>query len=158
MKFSVATFATVAAAAATKDVIFNVSDFTASCTPTARCARKPALHHRSGDTYSFTVIQPGTMETVGIKCSAQAPAEAGDTLPGLENGTCELSARTWKIIRSTGGLALFVTQPISPSSNQTGVHQINNSELEIVKGQTPTGDIQAYAGPKGFPLLTPDYS
>ncbi|KAK8095166.1 uncharacterized protein PG998_014390 [Apiospora kogelbergensis] len=147
MKFSVATFATVAAAAATKDVIFNVSDFTASCIP-----------HSSMCSYSFTVIQPSTMETVGVKCSAQAPAEAGDTLPGLGNGTCELSARTWKIIRSTGGLALFVTQPISPSSTQTGVHQINNSELEIVKGQTPTGDVQAYAGPKDFPLLTPDYS
>ena len=150
MKFSAVTlFAATAAAAAIKrqdNIVFDVTDFQASCVP-----------HSAQCNYSFKVKQHASMETEGVDCAATGIADAGNRLPAIQEGTCGQSSRTWKIVKSTDGLALFVTQPITPGSNITGVHQINNSELEVTTPENPNGAVQRYAGAAEFPLRHPDY-
>ncbi|KAH7024476.1 uncharacterized protein B0I36DRAFT_352706 [Microdochium trichocladiopsis] len=151
MKFSViAALAATASAAAIKradvDAIFDVSSFEASCVP-----------HSSQCIYSFKLAKSGTGETEGVSCSAYVTADSGNTLPAVENGTCEQSSRTWKIVKSTDGLALFASQQVTPASNVTGVHQINNSELEITTPENPNGAVQQYIGAPAFTLDRPQY-
>ena len=129
------------------NTLYDVTEFQASCVP-----------HSAQCNYSFKVKQHASMETNGVSCSATGVADAGNTLPAITGGTCVDSSRTWKIVKSTDGLALFVSQQISPASYSEGVHQINNSELEIVTSPNPNGNIQRYAGPADFPLDRPQYS
>lgn len=127
---------------------YDVTDFEASCIP-----------HSSQCNYSFKVKQHASMETTGVSCSAQVTADAGNTLPAVTDGVCEESSRTWKIVKSVSrpfNLALYVIQPTSPSSNTTGVHTIQNDELQTTQNPVnPNGDVQTYIGPKAFSLLEP---
>ncbi|CAG7564522.1 unnamed protein product [Fusarium equiseti] len=141
MKFSAVILATAAATGATADAVFNVRDFTASCTP-----------HSAMCSYSFNVIQPGTMDTEGYDCTAKVPGAGPGELPEVKAGTCLPSSRTFDVVRSDEGLTLTVSVQVSPNSFTKGSHLIPNKEIKTVKGDTPTGDVQAYDGPKDFPL------
>ncbi|KAJ1323030.1 hypothetical protein MN608_11884 [Microdochium nivale] len=151
MKFSaVAIFAASASAAAIKrqdSPVFDVTDFEASCIP-----------HSSQCKYSFKVKQHASMETEGVSCSALVTADGLNILPAVPEGTCEQSSRTWTIIKSVSkpsNLALFVSQPISPSSNITGVHTIQADELAISTPENPNGAVQSYIGCPEFGLDAP---
>ncbi|KAJ4010944.1 hypothetical protein NW752_007517 [Fusarium irregulare] len=141
MKFSAVVLATAAATGATADAVFNVRDFTASCTP-----------HSAMCDYSFNVIQPGTMDTEGYDCTAKVPGAGPGELGEVKAGTCLPSSRTFDVVRSDEGLILTVSVQVSPNSFTKGSHLIPNKEIKTVKGDTPTGDVQAYDGPKDFPL------
>lgn len=149
MKFSaVAIFAASASAAAIKrqeSPVFDVTDFQASCVP-----------HSTQCNYSFKVKQHASMETEGVSCSAQVTADGLNRLPAVTDGTCEGSSRTWTIVKSVSepvNLALFVNQPVTPSSNTTGVHTIEADELAITTPENPIGAVQYYKGPASFELL-----
>ncbi|RYP57040.1 hypothetical protein DL769_009738 [Monosporascus sp. CRB-8-3] len=142
MKFSVI-FAAGASAAAMKrqDVVFKVSDFSAGCIP-----------HSSQCLYSFGVLQPGTMEQTPVQCKAMATADGMGSLPEIQDGTCEQSSRTFTVTKSAEGLTLVVSQPVTPSSNQTGQHLIPNSELAT--SDEPNAIVQSYKGPPNFDLTS----
>ncbi|KXJ88076.1 hypothetical protein Micbo1qcDRAFT_214614 [Microdochium bolleyi] len=152
MKFSAATlFAATAAAAAVKRQsefpVYEVSNFVAQC-----------VSHSTQCIYSFTVIRSGTGETTGASCRATATAENGNLLPELEGGVCELSSRTFSVSRNDQGLELSISAPISPISDSVGVHQILDSELEVVTPENPNGAYQVYRGPQEFKFFTPESS
>lgn len=101
--------------------------------------------------YEFGVIQAGNGETTPVQCRAQVSGSDG-TLPEITDGqgTCEQSSRTFTVAKADGGLTLTVSQPVTPSSNQTGSHTIPASELEIE--QTGASSQQKYTGAKEFDL------
>ncbi|KAK0377519.1 hypersensitive response-inducing protein [Colletotrichum limetticola] len=133
--------ASVAAAAAIskRDVTFKVTNFGADCIP-----------HSTQCSYGFTVIQPGTMETTGVNCTALVPGNTDGTLPDVKEGTCTLSSRTFDVVRSAEGLTLTVSQPVTPSSNQTGSHLLPNSDFET--SNQPNAVVQHYTGARSFDL------
>ncbi|KAJ4329272.1 hypothetical protein N0V84_000165 [Fusarium piperis] len=137
MKFFTAAVLSVAAVSASP--VFTVSDFYAGCIP-----------HSAQCSYSFGVIQPGTEEKTPVRCSIMLGATKGGNLPDVKEGQCKGSSRTFKVVRSKKGLTLTVSQPITPSSNQTGEHFI--PKKEIVKSDEPNAEVQTYKGPKNFDL------
>ncbi|KAI1412205.1 hypothetical protein F5Y13DRAFT_200190 [Hypoxylon sp. FL1857] len=142
MKFfaNAALFAAASAAAISQreSTVFSVSDFSAGCIP-----------HSTQCAYGFSVIQPGTMETTPVNCSALVQG-AGGLLPDVKDAPCKESSRTFSVTRSADGLTLSVSQPVTPSSNQTGSHLIPNDEL--VTSNQPNAFVQSYAGPRSFDL------
>ncbi|KAI0157873.1 hypersensitive response-inducing protein [Hypoxylon sp. FL1284] len=142
MKFSAATLfaATASAAAVAKDsVLFSVTDFSAECIP-----------HSTQCSYSFSVLQPNSMETTPVQCKAMLAGNLDGTLPDVREGACTESSRTFDIIRSVGGLTFTVSQPVSPKSNTTGTHLIPDDEL--VMSNEPNAVVQSYTGPSSFDL------
>ncbi|KAI8956921.1 hypersensitive response-inducing protein [Daldinia sp. FL1419] len=142
MKFSaVAVFAATAAAASVgkRDTVFSVSNFSAGC-----------VRHSTQCVYNFDVIQPGTMETTPVHCSAAGPAGTDGSLPAIKEGKCAESSRTFFVSKGADGLTLAVSQPVTPSSNQTGAHFIPNSELETTN--EPNAIRQNYVGATSFDL------
>ncbi|KAI4859201.1 hypothetical protein F4820DRAFT_440551 [Hypoxylon rubiginosum] len=144
MKFSAATlFAATASAAVicrqSQSTVFAVSDFSAGCIP-----------HSTQCLYSFAVIQPGTMETTPVNCTALVPANTDGTLPDVQEGTCGESSRTFSVARGTEGLTFVVSQPVTPSSNQSGTHLIPGDELVIANN--PNAVVESYTGPTSFNL------
>ncbi|KAK6088750.1 hypersensitive response-inducing protein [Seiridium cupressi] len=144
MKFAgLLSVAAVASAATIKrdNTVFAVSDFSAGC-----------IAHSTQCLYSFSVLQTGTMETKGVNCSASESANTDGTLPDVPRwtGTCELSSRTFSIIRNADGLEFTVEQPVSPASNQTASYLIPNSDL--VMATEPNAEVQSYNGPTSLNL------
>ncbi|WYZ35892.1 hypothetical protein EsH8_X_000539 [Colletotrichum jinshuiense] len=140
--FAILSTAAVATAAVIgkRDVTFSVSNFAASCIP-----------HSTQCSYTFTVIQPGTMETTGVDCSALVSGNTDGTLPDVKgNGACDQSSRTFEVIRGDAGLTLTVSQPVTPSSNQTGSHLLPNDQFAI--SDEPNAKVQSYTGPTAFDL------
>ncbi|KAF5874912.1 putative 22kda glycoprotein [Botrytis fragariae] len=133
-----------AAAIEKRSSVFDVSDFSAGCIP-----------HSSQCLYSFTVIQPGTMETTGVKCTALVAANTDGTLPDIPQwgGSCIESSRRFWVTREDAGLNFFVSQQVTPASNQTASHLLPNSEL--VMTANTISSTQSYTGPTSFGL---DYS
>lgn len=99
--------------------------------------------------YEFGVIQAGNGETTPVQCRAQVTGTDG-SLPEITDGTCEESSRTFTVTKADGGLVLEVTQPVTPSSNQSGKHTIAASELEFE--QTGASRQQKYTGAAAFDL------
>ena|ERR1044071_7408481 len=95
---------------------------------------------------------PGTMDTLGYDCAASAPGAGVAVLPEIKDGTCPPSSRTFDVVRGEDGLTLIVKVQVSRLSFTKGSHFIPNEQIQIIKGVTPTGDYQAYVGPKDFPL------
>ncbi|KAI1092714.1 hypersensitive response-inducing protein [Rostrohypoxylon terebratum] len=126
-------------AAASASTVFTVSDFSAACIP-----------HSTQCSYTFGVIQPGTMETNPVSCQAMVSANTDGTLPDVKDGTCKDSSRTFTVVRGTDGLTLTVTQPITPSSNQSGSHLLANADLKM--SNEPNAVVQSYTGPTSFDL------
>ncbi|RYO84420.1 hypothetical protein DL766_007902 [Monosporascus sp. MC13-8B] len=143
MKFSAVIFAAGASAAAMErqDAVFKVSDFSAGCIP-----------HSTQCSYTFGVLQPGTMEQTPVQCKAMAAADGQGNLPEILDGTCEESSRTFSVTKSAEGLTLVVSQPVSPTSNQSGQHFIPNSEL--VTSNEPNAVVQSYQGSPNFDLTS----
>ncbi|ROV97916.1 hypothetical protein VSDG_04888 [Cytospora chrysosperma] len=138
MQFTNTLFALAAAMAVSADTTFKVSDFSAACIP-----------HSGQCSYSFTVIQPGTMETTGVQCSTQKTSDG--TLPAVTDGTCVDSSRTWTVTKpAAGGLVLTVSQQVTPNSASTGSYTIPASDL--VMTQTGASTQQSYTGPTAFDL------
>ncbi|KAI1211044.1 hypersensitive response-inducing protein [Annulohypoxylon truncatum] len=135
--FAVAAFV----AAASASTVFTVSDFSAGCIP-----------HSTQCSYNFGVIQAGNGETTPVACSAMVAANTDGSLPEVKAGTCKDSARTFTVTKGADGLTLTVTQPITPSSNQSGSHLLANSDLKT--SNAPNAEVQSYAGPTGFDLTS----
>lgn len=89
------------------------------------------------------------METTGVKCSASGPAGAGGELPEIKDGACE-GSRTFTVAKGADGLTLTVTQPVTPSSNQSGSHLLAKADLKTTN--EPNAVVQNYVGPKSFNL------
>lgn len=98
--------------------------------------------------YEFGVIQAGNGETTPVQCRAQVVSDG--SLPEITDGTCTESSRTFTVAKADGGLVLTVTQPVTPSSNQSGKHTIPASELEFE--QTGASRQQKYTGAAAFDL------
>ncbi|KAI5918738.1 hypersensitive response-inducing protein [Camillea tinctor] len=146
MKYSaVAAFAATAAAAALgkrADDVFAVSDFSASCIP-----------HSTQCLYSFGVLQLGTMETTPVTCKAMAPAKSGNLLPDVTDAACTDSSRTFSVVSGADGLTLTVSQPVTPSSNQSASHLLPADQLSVSNNpENPNGNVQSYNGPTSFNL------
>ncbi|KAI2631421.1 hypersensitive response-inducing protein [Hypomontagnella submonticulosa] len=142
MKFAAATlFAAAASAAAIgkRDTVFEVTNFSAGC-----------IRHSTQCLYAFSVIQPGTMETTPVNCTAMVPGYVGGNLPDVKEGTCAQSSRTFSVTRGTDGLTFTVSQPVTPSSNQTGTRLIPSDELVITND--PNAVVENYVGPREFSL------
>ena len=92
------------------------------------------------------------MDTVGYNCSASAPGAGVAILPEITKGSCPPSSRTFDIVRSEAGLTVIGSVQVSRLSYKRGRHLIPNEQIQTIKGVTPTGDVQAYVGPKDFPL------
>ncbi|KAF3024196.1 hypothetical protein G7054_g2717 [Neopestalotiopsis clavispora] len=129
----------VSAAAIKRDVVFSVSDFSAAC-----------IAHSTQCSYSFGVIQPGTMETTPVTCSAMLTANNDGTLPDVTDGTCENSSRTWTVTRGDAGLVFTVSQQVTPSSAQSGTYTIPSTDL--TKSDAPNASVESYTGPTAFDL------
>ncbi|KAG6357394.1 hypothetical protein INS49_013271 [Diaporthe citri] len=137
MQFTAAIVAFAAASVASASAVFKASDFSASCIP-----------HSAQCVYEFGIIQAGNGETIPVKCRAQVVSDG--SLPEITDGTCEESSRTFTVAKADGGLVLTVTQPVTPSSNQSGKHTIPASELEVE--QTGASSQQKYIGAAAFDL------
>ena len=109
----------------------------------------------SPTSYSFTVIQPGTMETTGVECTALVSGNTDGTLPDIPQwgGSCINSSRRFWITREDDGLKFFVSQQVTPASNQTASHLLANDDLVMVSNTI--GSTQSYKGATSFGL---DYS
>lgn len=102
---------------------------------------------------------PGTMDTLGYDCTGSALAEVGPSgpvLPEITDGTCLPSSRTFQVVRSEQGLTVIVSVQVSPISYTRGAHLIPNSQIKTIEGSVPTGNYQAYVGPKDFNLTRID--
>ncbi|WYZ44971.1 hypothetical protein EsH8_VIII_000287 [Colletotrichum jinshuiense] len=142
MKFAaIISSATIAAAVAIgkRDVTFSVSNFSASCIP-----------HSTQCSIGFTVIQPGTMETTGVECKTLVTANNDGTLPDVKEAACSESSRTFDLVRNPEGITITVSQPVTPSSNQTGSHLLPSSDFEI--SNEPNAVVERYTGPAAFDL------
>ncbi|CCD33652.1 hypothetical protein BofuT4_P067980.1 [Botrytis cinerea T4] len=133
-----------AAAIEKRSSVFDVSNFSAGCIP-----------HSTQCLYSFTVIQPGTMETTGVECTALVTGNTDGTLPDIPQwgGSCINSSRRFWITREDDGLKFFVSQQVTPASNQTASHLLANDDLVMVSNTI--GSTQSYKGATSFGL---DYS
>ncbi|KAJ8062276.1 hypothetical protein OCU04_008824 [Sclerotinia nivalis] len=149
MQFSAAVISAITVAVASAatlgqrdEAAFKVSDFSAGCIP-----------HSTQCLYHFTLLQPGTMETVGVECSALVSGNTDGTLPniGKWEGTCKESSRTFWVVRQDDGLKLWASQQVSVASNTTASHLIPSSDLTMV--HYSLGDIQSYNGPTAFDLV-----
>ncbi|EFX03806.1 glycoprotein [Grosmannia clavigera kw1407] len=136
MKF--ATAAILSAAVASADVIFNVSDFSAGC-----------VAHGTECLYDFKVIQPGTMETTPVSCTASALSNDG-TLPAVTSGKCVGSSRTFTIKPSAAGLVLAVSQQVTPASFTIGSHVLAKSDIKSTTSGAST--VENYTGATAFSL------
>jgi len=118
--------------------LWKVSDFSASCTP-----------HSVMCYYSFGVIQADNGETTPVKCSASLVG--GGHLPPVTDGQCENSSRTFDVARGDdGSLELTITQPVTPSSNQSGEYTIPADQIVLeVTGATQQ---ERYVGPTSFDI------
>lgn len=99
------------------------------------------------------------MDTQGYDCTGSGLAEAGPAgpaLPEIKDGTCLPSSRTFEVVRSEEGLTVIVSVQVSPISYTRGAHLIPNSQIKNIEGTTPTGNYQAYVGPKDFDLTRID--
>ncbi|KAI0889117.1 uncharacterized protein GGS22DRAFT_67540 [Annulohypoxylon maeteangense] len=141
IKMQFLTLAAFIATASAADVIFKVTDFSAGC-----------IRHSTQCSYNFNVIQPGTMETTGVACSAMLAANTDGTLPDVKDGTCKDSARTFSVTKGADGLTLTVTQPVTPSSDQSGSHLLANADLKM--SNEPNAVVQTYTGISGFDLTS----
>ncbi|KAA8564886.1 hypothetical protein MFRU_008g02700 [Monilinia fructicola] len=147
MQFSTAVLSAITVAVASaatigqRDTVFKVSAFSAGCIP-----------HSTQCLYSFNVIQPGTMETTGVNCSALVPATSSGDLPDLAKwqGKCGESSRTFWLTHKDNGVEFTVSQPVTPSSNQTGSYLLPSSDF--TKTETSINSIQSYNGPTSFNL------
>ncbi|KAF7887302.1 hypothetical protein EAF00_009596 [Botryotinia globosa] len=130
-----------AAAVEKRSSVFDVSDFSAGCIP-----------HSSQCLYSFTVLQHGTMETTGVKCTALVTGNADGTLPDIPQwgGSCINSSRRFWVKRDGSGLNLFVSQQVTPSSNLTGSHLLPKSDLVMVANTISS--TESYKGATSFGL------
>ncbi|KAH6659301.1 hypersensitive response-inducing protein [Truncatella angustata] len=139
--FAILSSAAVASAAimGKRDTVYAVSDFSAGCIP-----------HSTQCLYNFGVLQTGTMETTPVTCKALVSANTDGTLPDVQEGTCEESSRTFSVVRSDAGLTLTVSQPVTPSSNQTGSHLLPSDEFAI--SNEPNAVVESYTGPTAFNL------
>ncbi|KAL1854042.1 hypothetical protein Daus18300_011540 [Diaporthe australafricana] len=140
MQFSAAILAVAAASVASAEAVFKASEFTAGCIP-----------HSAMCSYNFGIIQAGNGETTPVQCKALVQGTDG-SLPEVTDGqgTCEESSRTFTVAKTDAGLVLTVSQPVTPSSNQTGSHTVVASELEFQ--QTGASSQQSYTGAKEFDL------
>ncbi|KAM7184615.1 hypothetical protein V8F20_012138 [Naviculisporaceae sp. PSN 640] len=132
------------------NVVFQARNFSASCVP-----------HSALCFYSFNAFMPGTMDTIGYDCTGSAIPEVGPrgpTLPEIKEGegTCPPSSRTFEVVRSKRGLTVIVSVQVSRLSYTRGAHLIPNSQIKTIKGTTPTGNYEAYVGPKEFNLTRID--
>ncbi|KAM7215270.1 hypothetical protein V8F06_009321 [Rhypophila decipiens] len=155
MKFSILALASATAVSAAPappalglDVVFQARNFSASCVP-----------HSAMCSYSLNAFQPGTMDTLGYNCTASGVAgwDNGPALPEIQGGTCLPSSRTFDVVRTKKGLEVIVSVQVSPISYTRGSHLIPNRQIKMIKGVTPTGNYQAYVGPKDFDLKRVDY-
>ncbi|APA07630.1 hypothetical protein SS1G_00849 [Sclerotinia sclerotiorum 1980 UF-70] len=123
------------------EAVFKVSDFSAGC-----------IQHSTQCLYHFTLIQPGTMETVGVECSALVSAYTNGSLPniGKWQGKCKDSSRTFWVVRQNEGLKLWASQPVTPASNQTASHLLPGTDFEMIKYSI--GSVDSYTGPTAFDL------
>lgn len=90
------------------------------------------------------------METTPVNCTAMVPGYVGGNLPDVKEGTCAQSSRTFSVTRGTDGLTFTVSQPVTPSSNQTGTRLIPSDELVITND--PNAVVENYVGPREFSL------
>lgn len=88
------------------------------------------------------------METTPVTCTLLATSDG--SLPAVTEGGCQDSSRTFSVTKGADGLTLTVSQPVTPSSNQTGSHLIPSSELET--SDQPNASVQTYTGPAEFDL------
>ncbi|KAI1735447.1 hypothetical protein F4680DRAFT_304907 [Xylaria scruposa] len=140
MKFSAILFTAGASAAlVARDPVFEVTNFSAGC-----------IAHSTQCLYNFNLVQPGTGQTTPQVCKALVPANTDGSLPNVVDAACEETSRTFSVTKVDGGLTLTVSQPVTPSSNQSGSHLIANSELEFQ--DSPNVHIQQYKGPTSFSL------
>ncbi|KAJ4418482.1 hypothetical protein N0V82_005562 [Gnomoniopsis sp. IMI 355080] len=140
MQFTTTIFALAAAMGVSADVVFSVSGFSASCVP-----------HSSQCIYDFTLFAPGSGETAatGVDCTKSVTSDG--TLPAVTDGTCTDSSRTFTVTKNAdGGLTLTASQPITPSSDQSGSYTIPASDLTT--STTGASTQQAYTGPAAFDL------
>ncbi|KAJ0116325.1 hypothetical protein J7T55_007303 [Diaporthe amygdali] len=142
MQFSTGAIFALAAAVASADAVFHVSDFSAAC-----------IAHSSQCSYSFGVVQIGNGETTPVQCSALVTSNG--ELPEVTDGTCENSSRTWKITKFSNnhasGLELEVSQQVTPSSTQSARYDIFSGSLEMQ--QTGASTQQVYTGETEFDLV-----
>lgn len=94
------------------------------------------------------MIQAGNGETTPVECSAMVVSNGA--LPEITDGTCKESSRTFTVAKAGDDLVLTVTQPVTPSSDQSGSHTIAAAELEFE--QTGASRQQKYTGAKEFDL------
>ncbi|KAF7874211.1 hypothetical protein EAF04_002883 [Stromatinia cepivora] len=146
MQFSAAVISAITVAVASaatlgqrNDVLFKVSHFDAGCIP-----------HSSQCRYSFSLIQPGTMETKGVQCTALVTSDNSLPSIGKWEGTCQDSSRTFWVVREADGLMLWASQPVTPASNSTASHLIPNSQIATT--HYALGDLESYDGPKSFDM------
>lgn len=90
------------------------------------------------------------METTPVQCSDMLNASGTSNLPDVTDGTCTDSSRTWTITRSDAGLVFTVTQPVTPSSNQSGTYTIPADQLAVAT--EPNAEVESYTGPTSFDL------
>ncbi|PVI08221.1 hypersensitive response-inducing protein [Periconia macrospinosa] len=127
-----------AAAILPRDNVFEVSNFYANC-----------VQHSVMCNYQFSVLYPATGETIPVNCSATLSSIDG-TLPPVTDGDCLLSSRTFDVARNDDGLLLTVKNPVSPSTNITGVYEIPAEQLVVE--QSGASQAEKYVGPKEFGL------
>ncbi|KAI3396490.1 hypothetical protein diail_12110 [Diaporthe ilicicola] len=140
MQFSAAILVVAAASVASADAVFRASDFSAECV-----AQKKMC------SYNFGIIQVGNGETIPVDCKASVRGIDG-SLPAVTDGhgTCDNSSRTFTVDKTAAGLVLTVSQPVTPSSNQSGSHTIDSHDLQYK--QTGGSQLQVYVGSKDFDL------
>ncbi|KAH8901611.1 hypersensitive response-inducing protein [Thozetella sp. PMI_491] len=129
----------VGAAVLPREAVFQVTEFSAGC-----------IAHSTQCLYYFKLLQPGTMQTEPQTCKQLVTANNDGTLPDVKEGTCEATSRTFDVVRSASGLTFTVSQPVTPSSNQTGTHLIPSDQLKM--SNEPNAVVQSYVGPTAFDL------
>lgn len=95
------------------------------------------------------MMQPNSMETIGVSCSASAPSNDG-SLPDIKDGTCVGSSRTFTVTSSAQGWTLAVSQQVSAASVLVGSHLISTSDVS--RSTVPNAEVESYTGPKSFSL------
>ncbi|KAK2024224.1 hypersensitive response-inducing protein [Colletotrichum zoysiae] len=120
---------------------YSVSNFTAGC-----------IQHSTQCIVAFLVAQPG--ETVPVRCDQRVSAIPGaggpNLIPDVVGAACTNSSRTFDFVRHDKGATLTVSQPITPSSNITGSHEISRSDFVVT--YEPNAWVESYTGPSVFNL------
>ncbi|KAJ8132451.1 hypothetical protein O1611_g1170 [Lasiodiplodia mahajangana] len=137
-----AVFAVAASGAAVKprDVLYNISGFSAFCIPhSVQCG------------YGFRVIPstaaPGSNGTI---CGNLVIGP--DNLPPLDLTGCFDPPFAYSIAIADGGLTLTVTSPLDAQTNITGTHTATADQFIIQNGGTTMS--QTYVGPQNFTMET----